>query len=165
MRIVGKAIAHDSAELHVTGAATYIDDIREPDGTVHVVPGFAKEGTVGKITSLNLSAVRAAEGVLAVFTAEDISGHNDCSPIMGDDPILAKGEIHFRAAHLFANQQGVKDLLANEFYVKPALVPQIPRMISVAAPSPPVVSVLVNVMKVSHLAPQSIRNFVVYKKE
>ena len=30
MRTVGKAIAHDSAELHVTGTATYIDDMREP---------------------------------------------------------------------------------------------------------------------------------------
>ena len=102
MRTVGKAIAHDSAELHVTGAATYIDDMREPDGTVHVVPGYSKEGAVGKIATLDLSAVRAAAGVLAVFTAADISGQNDCSPIMGDDPILAKGEIHFHGQVIFA---------------------------------------------------------------
>ncbi len=102
MRTVGKAIAHDSAELHVTGTATYIDDMREPDGTVHVVPGFAKDGAVGKIAALDLSAVRAAAGVLAVFTAADITGHNDCSPIMGDDPILAKGEIHFHGQVIFA---------------------------------------------------------------
>ncbi len=102
MRTVGKTIAHDSAELHVTGAATYIDDIREPDGTVHVVPGFAMDGAVGKIVALDLSPVRAAAGVLAVFTAADISGHNDCSPIMGDDPILAKGEIHFHGQVIFA---------------------------------------------------------------
>ncbi len=102
MRTVGKAIAHDSAELHVTGTATYIDDMLEPEGTVHVVPGFAKDGAVGKITALDLSAVRTAAGVLAVFTAADISGHNDCSPIMGDDPILAKGEIHFHGQVIFA---------------------------------------------------------------
>jgi xanthine dehydrogenase large subunit len=102
MRTVGKAIAHDSATLHVTGAATYIDDMREPEGTVHVVPGFAKEGAVGKITSLDLSAVRNFPGVLAVLTAADIPAANDCSPIMGDDPILAKGEIHFHGQVIFA---------------------------------------------------------------
>jgi xanthine dehydrogenase large subunit len=102
MRTVGKSVAHDSAELHVTGAATYIDDMREPDGTVHVVPGFAKEGAVGKIQSLDLSVVRAAPGVLAVYTAEDIPAANDCSPIAGDDPILAKGEIHFHGQVIFA---------------------------------------------------------------
>ena len=39
--VSGEAIAHDSAERHVQGAAIYIDDMREPDGTVHVVPGYA----------------------------------------------------------------------------------------------------------------------------
>ncbi len=102
MRTVGKSIAHDSAELHVAGTATYIDDILEPDGTVHVVPGFAKDGAVGRITTLDLSLVLASQGVLAVLTAEDIPGANDCSPIMGDDPIFAKGEIHFHGQVIFA---------------------------------------------------------------
>ncbi len=102
MRTVGKAIAHDSADLHVSGSAIYIDDMREPDGTVHVVPGFAKEGAVGKIAKLDLSAVRAAQGVLAVLTAADISGKNDCAPVMGDDPILAEGDIQFHGQVIFA---------------------------------------------------------------
>ncbi len=102
MRTVGKPIAHDSAALHVTGTALYIDDLREPEGTVHVVPGFAKDATVGQITALDLSAVRNFPGVLAVFTAQDIPGLNDCSPIAGDDPILAKGEIHFHGQVIFA---------------------------------------------------------------
>jgi xanthine dehydrogenase large subunit len=102
MRTVGKAIAHDSADLHVSGSAVYIDDMREPDGTVHVVPGFAKEGAVGKITKVDLSAVRSAPGVIAVYTAQDIPASNDCSPIMGDDPILAKGEIQFHGQVIFA---------------------------------------------------------------
>ena len=32
---VGKAQTHDSAELHVRGAATYTDDIPEPAGCLH----------------------------------------------------------------------------------------------------------------------------------
>ena len=102
MRTVGKSIAHDSAELHVAGTATYIDDILEPDGTVHVVPGFAKDGAVGKITALDLSLVLGSRGVLAVLTADDIPGINDCSPIAGDDPIFAKGEIQFHGQVIFA---------------------------------------------------------------
>ena len=54
-KTVGKTLAHDSAALHVQGSATYIDDIREPDGLVHVYPGLAKDGALGKIKSLDLT--------------------------------------------------------------------------------------------------------------
>ena len=33
--IVGKPLAHDSARQHVTGAATYLDDMPEPGGCLH----------------------------------------------------------------------------------------------------------------------------------
>jgi xanthine dehydrogenase large subunit len=39
--VSGEAIAHDSAERHVQGTAIYIDDMPEPAGTVHLVPGYA----------------------------------------------------------------------------------------------------------------------------
>ena len=102
LQIIGKAIAHDSAELHVQGNATYIDDMREPEGLVHVAPGFAREGARGKITRLELSGVRNAAGVIAVFTAKDIPYKNDCSPFAGDDPIFADGEIQFHGQVVFA---------------------------------------------------------------
>ncbi len=100
--IVGKSIAHDSATLHVAGSATYIDDIPEPDGTLHVVPGYAKRGTAGKITELDLDSVRTYPGVVTVLTAKDIPGHNDCSPSIGGDPILADGEIMYHGQVIFA---------------------------------------------------------------
>ena len=99
---IGKAIAHDSAALHVSGMATYIDDIPEIEGTLHVAPGFAKDGAKGKIISINLDAVKAAQGIVAVLTAADIPGKNDCSPVAGDDPIFAKGEIEFHGQVIFA---------------------------------------------------------------
>ena len=102
LQIIGKAIAHDSAVLHVQGNATYIDDMREPEGLVHVAPGFAREGARGKITRLELSGVRNAAGVIAVFTAKDIPYKNDCSPFAGDDPIFADGEIQFHGQVVFA---------------------------------------------------------------
>ena len=99
---VGLALAHDSAELHVRGSAVYIDDMREPLGTLHVAPGYAPDGAKGRITRCDLDAVRRFPGVVAVLTAADIPGVNDCSPAMGDDPILADGEILFHGQVVFA---------------------------------------------------------------
>jgi xanthine dehydrogenase large subunit len=99
---VGLALAHDSAALHVQGSAVYIDDMREPEGTLHLAPGYAPEGAKGHITVCDLDAVRAFPGVIAVLTAADIPGVNDCSPAMGDDPILADGEILFHGQVVFA---------------------------------------------------------------
>jgi xanthine dehydrogenase large subunit len=100
--VVGKALAHDSSELHVSGTATYIDDVREPEGTLHVAPGFAKDATKGKIISMNFDAVRKAPGVVAVLSAKDIPGINDCSPALGDDPIFADTQISFHGQVIFA---------------------------------------------------------------
>jgi xanthine dehydrogenase large subunit len=101
---VGKPLAHDSARLHVQGSATYIDDMREPEGLLHVYPGFARNGAVGRIAKLDLDAVRKAPGVVAILTADDIPGVNDCSPARGalDDPILAMGAIKFHGQVIFA---------------------------------------------------------------
>ncbi|QIG49676.1 xanthine dehydrogenase molybdopterin binding subunit [Nordella sp. HKS 07] len=99
---VGLALAHDSAGLHVQGSAIYIDDMREPEGTLHVAPGYVPDGAKGRIERCDLDAVRAFPGVVAVLTAKDIPGVNDCSPAMGDDPILADGEILFHGQVVFA---------------------------------------------------------------
>ena len=48
------------------------------------------------------SALRALPGVVAVFTAADIPGPNDCGPIVHDDPILAEGEVHYLGQPVFA---------------------------------------------------------------
>ena len=101
-RTIGKAIAHDSGVLHVAGTATYIDDMREPEGTVHVVPGYAPDAAKGKIIKVDLDAVRSTPGVVAILTAKDIPGINDCSPALGDDPIFAETEIAFHGQVIFA---------------------------------------------------------------
>ena len=99
---VGLALPHDSAAMHVQGSAPYVDDVLEPEGLLHIAPGYAQEGAFGKISSMDLSAVQAFPGVVAVFTARDIPGQNDCSPSIGGDPILADGEIMFHGQVVFA---------------------------------------------------------------
>ena len=84
----GKSHAHESAHLHVSGEATYVDDLAEQAGTKHIALGLS-QCACARIKSLDLSAVKAAKGVVAVLTASDIPGINDCGPIINDDPILA----------------------------------------------------------------------------
>jgi xanthine dehydrogenase large subunit len=64
---------HDSAHKHVTGTADYIDDMPEPAGTLHGYLGLTDRAHA-RITSLDLDAVRACEGVVAVLTGADVPG-------------------------------------------------------------------------------------------
>jgi len=99
---VHNAVAHDSARKHVTGGAIYIDDIPEPAGTLFAAPGLSSKAHA-RIIGMDLSAVQAAPGVVAVLTVADIPGTNDVSPIhAGDDPVFAGDLVEFHGQVLFA---------------------------------------------------------------
>ena len=51
---------------------------------------------------LDLDAVRAAKGVVAVLTAADIPGKNDIAPAFADEPLFADKEIIFHNQAIFA---------------------------------------------------------------
>ena len=99
--VVHKPLAHDSARLHVQGSATYIDDIREPAGTLHIAVGLADKAA-GSLRSLDLSAVRVAPDVVAVLTSADIPGKNDIAPAFADEPLFADKTILFHNQAIFA---------------------------------------------------------------
>jgi xanthine dehydrogenase large subunit len=96
--VAGAAVAHESAALHVAGAAPYTDDIAEAAGTLHAALGLSPIAH-GVIERLNLAAVRAMPGVVAVLSERDIPGANECGPLVHDDPILA-GEAGATLRHL-----------------------------------------------------------------
>jgi xanthine dehydrogenase large subunit len=97
---VSSPLPHDSARLHVTGQARYIDDIPTPAGTLHLAFGLSPEAR-GVITSADLSAVRAAPGVVMVLTAADLDRPTDVSPAAHDEPLLATGEVQFHGQPIF----------------------------------------------------------------
>ncbi|WP_187968317.1 xanthine dehydrogenase molybdopterin binding subunit [Aquibium microcysteis] len=103
--IVGGVAAsqrHDSAHKHVTGQAVYIDDMPEPAGLLHAYLGLS---TVphGAILSMDLSAVRAAPGVVDVLTGHDMPASNDISPThRHDEPVLATDKVQFLGQPVFA---------------------------------------------------------------
>ena len=98
---VGISRTHESAHLHVTGEATYIDDIPELAGTLHCALGLSPVAK-GRLTAMALDAIRALPGVVAVLAAADIPGPNDCGSIVHDDPILCDGEIRYLGQPVFA---------------------------------------------------------------
>lgn len=97
---VHKSHKHDSGPLHVSGTATYVDDIPLPADALHACFGHAPVGR-SKLLSLDLSKVREAPGVVDVFTAADIPGENNVGPVVHDEPLLADGEILFPGQALF----------------------------------------------------------------
>ncbi|CAN5118815.1 xanthine dehydrogenase molybdopterin binding subunit [soil metagenome] len=90
--IVKPSHPHDSALLHVTGAARYVDDGAAPANLLHLAFGQSAHAHA-RILSIDLAEVRAAEGVVAVYTAADIPGVNDVSPVAGDERLLADGMV------------------------------------------------------------------------
>jgi xanthine dehydrogenase large subunit len=108
---VGISRPHESAHLHVAGEADYIDDLPETVGTLHAALGLSPAAR-GRITGMALDRVRALPGVVAVLSAADIPGANDCGSIVHDDPILAEvtlqpdgrcdGEVRYLGQPVFA---------------------------------------------------------------
>lgn len=99
-KAVGVARPHESAELHVLGQATYTDDIPELQGTLHAALGLSSKAHA-RIKAIDLAPVRASVGVVAVYTAADIVGTNDCGPIIHDDPIFCAGEVMYVGQPIF----------------------------------------------------------------
>jgi xanthine dehydrogenase large subunit len=98
--VVGAAIPHDSAHLHVAGSATYIDDIPEVAGTLHAAVGMSTVAR-GRLLSLGLARVRAAPGVVAVFAHADIPGDKIIGPVLKDEPVFAIDRVEYIGQPLF----------------------------------------------------------------
>jgi xanthine dehydrogenase large subunit len=99
--IVGHALRHESAHLHVNGSALYIDDVVLPADALHAALGMSRIAH-GRIVSMDLSAVAAAPGVVATIAARDLPGDNNYGPILADDPIFAESLVEYAGQSLFA---------------------------------------------------------------
>ncbi|PUE17003.1 xanthine dehydrogenase molybdopterin binding subunit [Limnohabitans sp. MMS-10A-178] len=92
----GTEVIHESAHLHVTGGATFTDDMPELAGTLYaaiIKSPVAHGELIGD--GIDRDAILKAHGVVAVYTAKDIPGENNCGPIVHDDPFLAVGKVEF----------------------------------------------------------------------
>ena len=96
---MNKAIPHDSAKLHVTGEARYVDDIPLPAKTLHLAFGLSSIAK-GQIKSIDLSAVGEAPGVVDIIL-KDLPFGNDVAPNAHDEPLLADVSVNFIGQPIF----------------------------------------------------------------
>ncbi len=98
---VRTAQVHDSAHLHVSGEALYVDDIVPPRGVLHAALGLSARAHA-RLVSVDLEPVRRAPGVVAVMAAPDIPGANDYGAVVADDPIFASALVEYVGQSVFA---------------------------------------------------------------
>jgi xanthine dehydrogenase large subunit len=92
---------HDSAIKQVAGRAEYVDDLTEPEGTLHAYLGLSTKAHA-EIAALDLDAVRKAPGVVGVLTADDVPGENDISSVhKHDEPVFAETVVKYWGQPIF----------------------------------------------------------------
>ena len=85
--VVGLDLPHESAALHVSGAALYTDDLvdRAP-GCLHAYPVQAPHAHA-RVMALDVRPALAIPGVVRVLTADDVPGVNDAG-VKHDEPLF-----------------------------------------------------------------------------
>jgi xanthine dehydrogenase large subunit len=92
---------HDSAAKQVAGRAEYVDDLTEPEDTLHAYLGLSTRAHA-EIASVNLDDVRKAPGVVGVLTAADVPGENDISSVhKHDEPVFAETRVVYHGQPIF----------------------------------------------------------------
>lgn len=79
---------------HVKGESVFLDDFPAPEGTLFAAV-FPSPIAHGKIKSLNFTEALSFEGVVAIFTSEDIPGVNQIGNIIADETLLAKDTVEY----------------------------------------------------------------------
>ena len=94
------SIPHESAKLHVTGEAMYVDDIPVNEQLLIGRVVYSPHARA-KIKSFDLSEANKAPGVHAVLCASNIPGINQMGPVVKDEACLADGEVNFIGQAMF----------------------------------------------------------------
>ncbi|MFC8278267.1 xanthine dehydrogenase molybdopterin binding subunit [Streptomyces sp. NPDC057271] len=85
--VVGVSLPHESAGLHVTGAALYTDDlVSRTKDVLHAYPVQVMKAH-GRITALRTEPALAVPGVVRVLTVADVPGVNDAG-MKHDEPLF-----------------------------------------------------------------------------
>ena len=92
---LGKPSPHDSAVLHVTGRAHYVDDRPHQRGQL-VAFIVGSPMAHGELIELSVDAALETPGVHTILTHQDIPGINDASPLAHDEELLVSKTAIFK---------------------------------------------------------------------
>ena len=91
---VGRSVKHESADKHVSGEATYVDDRLEFPNQLHVYARMSDRAHA-RIVSIDTSPCYAIPGVAIAITSKDVPGQLDIGPVVAGDPLLADGKVEY----------------------------------------------------------------------
>jgi xanthine dehydrogenase large subunit len=97
MKAVGLSLAHESAKLHVTGAAKYTGDL-DMKGVLVAYPVQAIHARA-KVVKLEVATALEVAGVVTVITQADIPGENNTGAVKHDEPLLS-GDVMYHGQAL-----------------------------------------------------------------
>ncbi|NDH53627.1 MAG: xanthine dehydrogenase molybdopterin binding subunit [Betaproteobacteria bacterium] len=93
-KAAGRPVAHESARAQVAGAATYVDDIAEPRGTLFAAPILSGVAH-GRLTAVDADAALAMPGVRGLVLSHDIPGARMLASFAGDEPVFAIDRVEY----------------------------------------------------------------------
>jgi len=93
-KAAGRPVAHESARAQVAGAATYVDDIAEPRGTLFAAPILSGVAH-GRLTAVDADAALAMPGVRGLVLSHDIPGSRMLASFAGDEPVFAIDRVEY----------------------------------------------------------------------
>lgn len=85
---LGKPHSHESAALHVTGRASYVEDLATRVARLAYAWPILSPHAHARVLSVDASAAEAAPGVLGCLQAGDVPGENDTGPVRHDEPLF-----------------------------------------------------------------------------
>src|SRR6187431_173912 len=94
LKAVGKPLSHESAALHVTGRATYVEDLATRTANLAYAWPIPSPHAHAYVTEVDVSEAVGMAGVLCCLSAADVPGENDVGPVRHDEPLFPR-EIGF----------------------------------------------------------------------
>jgi xanthine dehydrogenase large subunit len=121
-------IPHESGAYHVTGEATYIDDILVDSRLLHGHV-YTSPHAHARVLGFDLSLAQGHRGVHAVLSYKDIRGENQMGPAIKDELVLAVDEVIFVGQAMFliaaddeATAIAAAKLIVVEYELLPAIL-------------------------------------------
>lgn len=96
MTALGKPVQHESARLHVTGGASYVEDLAKDVARLAYAWPVMSPHARARVLSIDDSALPGMPGVLTCLRGSDVPGENDVGPVQHDEPLFPS-EVSYHA--------------------------------------------------------------------